>query len=132
MIRAIVGVLGGLTAVVPDRIVDFFERVAVANPDELEPRSGLRLTIRAEGVFVVAIALTGGRAYAWTMYVTGAFGSLLLAFPRLYREIASRFVYGDPDAIEWNAGFDRVLRLVGALYVLFGLRAVRRRRRDEA
>ncbi|EMA64331.1 hypothetical protein [Halorubrum kocurii] len=131
MIRAILGVLGGLTAVVPDRIVDAFERVAVANPDEVEPRSRLLPTLRAEGAFIVAIALTGGRAYAWTMYVSGAFGALLLAFPRLYREVAARFVYDDPDAVEWNAGFDRVLRSVGALYVLWGLRELRRRRGAE-
>ena len=127
MIRAILGVLGGLTAVVPDRIVGVFERVAVANSDEIEPRPGLLPTLRAEGVLIVAIALTGGRAYAWTMYVAGAFGALLLAFPRLYREMAARFVYDDPNAVEWNAGFDRVLRSVGALYVLWGIRELRRR-----
>jgi|AntRauMinimDraft_4_1070384.scaffolds.fasta_scaffold04962_2 hypothetical protein len=128
MIRTIIGVLGGLTALVPDRIVDTFERVAVENADEVEPRSKLLPTLRAEGVFIVAIALIGGRAYAWTMYVTGAFGAVLLTAPRLYRAIAARFVFDDPDAVEWNDGFDRVLRLVGALYVLLGLRELRRRR----
>ncbi|WP_280585191.1 hypothetical protein [Halorubrum sp. Boch-26] len=128
MLRAIIGVLGGLTALVPDRIVDAFERVAVANPDEVEARSGLLPTLRAEGVFIVAIALAGGRVYAWTVYVAGAFGSVLLAFPRLYRAVAARFVYDDPKAVEWKAGVDRVLRFVGALYVLWGLRELRRGR----
>ncbi|MFW5917443.1 MAG: hypothetical protein ACOCRD_03430 [Halorubrum sp.] len=128
VIRTLIGVAGGLTVLVPDRIVEVFERVAVANPDEIEPRSGLLPTLRAEGAIVVGIALTGGRVYAWTLYVAGAFGSLLLAFPRLYREMAARFVYDDPDAVEWNVGFDGVLRFVGALYVLWGIREFRRRR----
>ncbi|MFO8115523.1 MAG: hypothetical protein R6U01_09235 [Halorubrum sp.] len=128
MIRAIIGVAGGLAALLPDRIVDVFQRLAVANPDEVEPRPGLLPTLRAEGALVVAIALTGGRVYAWMLYVAGAFGSLLLAFPRLYREMAARFVYDDPDAVEWKVGFDGVLRLVGALYVLWGIRELRRRR----
>mgnify|MGYP000076638773 CR=1 FL=1 len=131
MLRAIVGILGGLTVLVPDRIVDAFERVAVANPDEVDPRSGILPTLRAEGAGIVAIALIGGRVYAWTMYVTGAFGALLLVAPRLYHAIAARFVYDDPDTVEWNSGLDRVLRLVGALYVLFGIRAFRRRRQEE-
>jgi len=131
MLRAIIGVLGGLTALVPDRIVDAFEGLAVDNPDEVEPRSGIAAAVRAEGVAVVAIALVGGRAYAWTMYLTGAFGALLFALPRSYRAIAARFLYDDPDAVEWNEGFDSVFRLVGAVYVLFGIRALRRRRRGE-
>jgi len=131
MLRSIIAVLGGLTALLPDRIVDAFERVAVANPDEIEPRPGILPKIRTEGALVVAVALVGGRVYAWTMYVTGAFGALLLAAPRLYRPIAARFLYDDPDAVEWTPAFDGVLRLVGALYVLFGIRAVRRRRREE-
>ena len=131
MIRAIIGVLGALTALVPDRIVAAFERVAVENPDDVEPRRGTRPTLRAEGVVVVALALIGGRAYAWAMYVTGAFGTVLLVVPRAYRAIASRLLYADPDAVEWRPGFDTFLRLVGAAYVLLGVRELRRDRDAE-
>ncbi|WP_128906472.1 hypothetical protein [Halorubrum amylolyticum] len=130
MLRAIIGVLGGLTALVPDRIVDAFERAAVANPDEVEPRPGAVTALRAEGVFVFALTLSGGRVYASAMYITGAFGALLLAVPRLYRAIAAGFLYGDPEAVEWREGFDPVLRLVGALYVLLGIREFRREREE--
>ncbi|MGQ3328063.1 hypothetical protein [Halorubrum sp. FL23] len=131
MLRAIIGLLGGLTALAPDRIVAAFERLAVDNPDEVEPRPGIAAALRAEGAAIVAISLIGGRAYAWTMYVTGAFGALLLAVPRAYREIAVRVLYDDPDAVAWSGGFDSVLRLVGALYLLVGIREFRRGRNTE-
>ncbi|WP_424015513.1 hypothetical protein ACOZ35_05935 [Halorubrum xinjiangense] len=131
MIRAIIGVLGALTVLVPDRIVAAFERIAVENPDEVEPRRGTRPTLRAEGAVVVALALIGGRAYAWAMYVTGAFGTVLLVAPRAYRAIAPRLLYGDPDAVEWRPEFDTFLRLVGAAYVLLGVREIRRDRESE-
>ncbi|ELZ29450.1 hypothetical protein C465_11783 [Halorubrum distributum JCM 9100] len=131
MIRAIIGALGALTVLVPDRIVAAFERVAVENSDDVEPRRGTRPTLRAEGVAVVALALIGGRAYALAMYVTSAFGTVLLVVPRAYRAIAPRLLYEDPDAVEWRPGFDTFLRLVGAAYVLLGVRELRRDRDAE-
>ncbi|WP_418286096.1 hypothetical protein [Halorubrum sp. DTA46] len=133
MIRAIIGVLGGVTAVTPKRIVDAYETVAIENAAETEMRSGAEPAIRAESALVAAVCLLGGRAYAWMLYVTGGFGAVLLIAPRAYREFASRLLYADPDAVVWAERFTPALRLLGALYLLFGLREFRsRRRRDGA
>ncbi|MEZ3163275.1 hypothetical protein ABNG03_00110 [Halorubrum sp. RMP-47] len=131
MIRAVVGALGELTVLAPDRIVAAFERVAVENLDDVEPRRGTRPTLRAEGAAVVALALIGGRVYALAMYVTGAFGTVLLVVPPAYRAIAGRILYEDPDAVEWKPGFDTFLRLVSAAYALLGVRELRRDRDTE-
>jgi len=40
MFRAVIGVLRILTVLVPDRILDVFEAVAVENPDECPTKPG--------------------------------------------------------------------------------------------
>jgi len=118
MFRAVIGVLGILTVLVPDRILDVFEAVAVENPDECPTKPGVRSGIRAEGIVVTIASLAGGRAYARMMDLTGAFGAVVLLFPQLYRRFAITVLYEDPDKVEWNPRFTNGVRIVGALYVL--------------
>lgn len=128
MIRPLTGLLGVLTALVPDRIVEVFERVAITNPGTNAMRPGARAAIRGEGVLVVLVSLLGGRVYAWTMYVTGAFGAFIAVFPAAYRTIAGRLLYEDPSSVEWNERFSERVRFVGVLYVLLALREAISRR----
>lgn len=129
MARTVVGLLGVITAVAPDRIVDLFETVAVENPEDLTVRSWFAPAIRIEGVLIAIVCLAGGRAYAGMMAITGAFGALLLFVPRLYLRAAGALVYERPEEIEWSDRIVNGLRAIGVLYVLLGLRTLWKRRR---
>ncbi|ELZ48804.1 hypothetical protein C464_05310 [Halorubrum coriense DSM 10284] len=127
MLRQFLGALGILTTLVPDRIVDVFEAIAVENPDENTVHSWFGPLIRAEGVVITFAALRGGRPYAWLMNVTGIFGAVLLFIPRVYEQIAGPLVYEDPESVEWNEHLTDGVRVIGAVYVLLALFDRRRR-----
>lgn len=131
MIRIAIGVLGVVTTLFPGQIIDVFETLAIENPDEITPRSWLPKAIRSEGMIVAVASLLGGRLYAWIMTLTGGFGAIVLLFPGLYREIAMRFVYEQPNRVVWNERFTISVRLIGVLYVLLAVRAFSKRRTDK-
>ncbi|MDG5818167.1 hypothetical protein [Natronococcus sp. A-GB7] len=126
MLRAIVGVLGVVAALVPEKTIQLFERFALEEPGDrpLEPRA--RTVIRAEGVLTMGATLLGGAAYARLLKLTGAFGAVLLLFPGVYQRFAARLLYGDPEAVEWNEAFADRARLIGVSYLLLGARALQK------
>ncbi|SDR29428.1 hypothetical protein [Natronobacterium texcoconense] len=131
MARPFIGFLGVLAALFPDRMVALFESVAVDNPDECSTRSWLESGIRTEGVVIVAASLLGGRAYGWLLNLTGAFGAVLLLFPRVYRDLATVLVYDRPDDVEWNDAFTRGVRVIGVAYLLLSIQAFVKRRGED-
>ncbi|ELZ41445.1 hypothetical protein C463_12217 [Halorubrum californiense DSM 19288] len=130
MLRQFLGALGVLTTLVPDRIVDVFEAIAVENPEENTVHSWFSPLIRVEGVVIALAALRGGRLYAWLMNISGIFGAVLLFLPRLYEQIAGPLVYEDPESVKWNEHLTGGVRVIGAVYVLLAL--LDRRRRHES
>ncbi|MUW15862.1 hypothetical protein GJ633_15575 [Halorubrum sp. CBA1125] len=130
MLRQFLGAIGVLTALVPDRIVDVFEAIAVENSDENTVHSWFGLLIRLEGIVITLAALRDGRLYAWLMNVTGIFGAVLLFIPSLYEQIAGPIVYEDPEVVEWNEHLTDSVRVIGAVYVLLALFDRRRRNRS--
>jgi len=130
MLRQFLGALGVLTTLVPDRIVDVFEAIAVENPEENTVHSWFSPLIRVEGVVIALAALRGGRLYAWLMNVSGIFGAVLLFLPRLYEQIAGPLVYEGPESVKWNEHLTGGVRVIGAVYVLLAL--LDRRRRHES
>jgi len=130
MIRTLVGVLGAISALVPDEIVSLYEKLAIANPNEGTVRGWVRPVIRSEGVLIVAISLLNGRAYAWLMNLTGVFGAIVFLFPDLYRRFATAFLYERPESIEWNERFSSAVRAIGALYVFLAAKTYRERHND--
>lgn len=129
--RRLIGLIGLLTALVPDRIIGVFEDVAIENPSECQANPWLRSGIRIEGIVITLASLLGGRAYAWMMNLTGFFGAIVLLFPQLYREFASALVYENSDAVEWNAQFTTGVRLIGALYVIMAIISFRKRHNED-
>ncbi|GAB7011318.1 MULTISPECIES: hypothetical protein [Halobacteriales] len=130
MIRTIVGVLGAISALFPDEIVELFEKLAISNPDEGTVRGWIRPAVRSEGVLIAALSLFNGRAYALLMNLTGVFGAIVLLFPDLYQRFATAFLYERPESIEWNERFRLGIRAIGALYVFLAAKTYRERHND--
>jgi len=127
MLRQLLGALGILTALIPDRIVDVFEAIAVENPDENTVHSWFSPLIRVEGVIIALAALRDGRLYAWLMNVTGIVGAVLVFVPQLYEQMAGPLLYENPESVEWNEHLTDGVRAIGAVYVLLALLDRRRR-----
>ncbi|QFU84789.1 hypothetical protein [Natronorubrum aibiense] len=132
MLRAVIGVLGILAVLVPDRILEIFEAAAIENPNECATKPWIRSGIRAEGIVVTIASLVGGRTYARMMDLTGVFGAVILLFPQLYRRFAINLLYEHPDEVEWNHQFTDGVRIIGALYVFFAVRAFTKRRANKS
>lgn len=81
MIRSLVGVLGALSALFPDEIVELFEKLAIANPSEGTVSGWVRPAIRSEGVLIAVISFFDGRAYAWLMILPACSAGLSSCFP---------------------------------------------------
>lgn len=131
MIRSFIGIVGVITALFPDRILELFEEIALQDVEETTTREWIRSGIRVEGVLVAAVSLLGGRAYAWMMNLTGLFGGIVLVVPELYRDFAIDILYENPDDVEWDEGFDRIVRVIGIAYLLVAAREFLRRRADD-
>lgn len=121
MARIAFGLLGGVVALFPDRILDTYERFALEHPDECDAHGWLVSAIRAEGVLVALLSLLGGRAFAAYVGATGLVGLLALFFPERYAKAGFEIAYEDADAIEWRDGYLTGVRLLGAAAVLVSL-----------
>lgn len=131
MIREVVGFLGVISTLVPNRIIDLFERLAIDNHEDRRERSWFSPMIRAEGLLITVVCLLKGRPYAWMMNLTGAFGAVILFFPDLYRKLAAMLLYEEPEQVEWKDRFATGVRLIGALYILLSVHEFRKRRAYE-
>lgn len=126
--RFLIGLVGAIAAVFPDRMLDFFEQFAVENPGECTPKPWIGSAIRTEGFIVVLASLVDGRAYAWMMNITGIFGAIIVTSPDLYRRFAITFLYEDPSVVEWDDRFTTGVRIIGLVYVLLAAVSFRKRR----
>lgn len=126
--RLILGILGVITTLFPNRVIGLFEAIAVSDAGDASTPPWFRSAIRAEGVLITFACLFGGRVYGVMMNVTGVFGAVVLLFPDVYRKIATAIVYDQPDHVEWNDQFTPVVRIIGVLYVLIAVRAFKKRR----
>ena len=131
MIRGVIGFLGIVSTLVPNRIIDLFERLAIENHEDGTTRSWFASMVRAEGIVITLVCLFKGKPYTWMMNLTGAFGAVILFFPDLYRKLAAMLLYENPEQVEWKDRFAAGVRLIGALYILLSVREFRKRRADE-
>ena len=127
MARTLIGVLGVIAVLLPDRMVHMFEAAAIKNPEECTTKPWLNSAIRAEGAIITGAALTGGKPYQWIMDITGVFGGIILFFPNLYRRIATALVYENPEDVEWNDQFAQWVRVIGILYIILAIRELKDR-----
>lgn len=82
-----------------------------------------------EGITILVVSLTGGRAYTSLMNLTGLFGSIVFLKPDLYRRFATNLLYENPNTVEWNDQFSDQVRWVGLLYIIFAAKSFIRRNR---
>ena len=130
MARIAFGLLGIVMALMPQRVLDLYERLALEEPEAGTAKSWIVPVIRAEGIVYAVGSLVGGRAYDWLLNVAGTFGALAMVFPRRYLESAAEIVYEDAGELTWNDRFVTAVRVLGAVFVFLAVNAFRDRRTD--
>ena len=131
MFRTALGVVGVLTTLFPDRMIEVFESAFIENPEECTTTSFSASSIRTEGVFIVAVTLIGGRVYTWLLNAAGVFGAVAFLFPETYRRFASAFLYENAEDVEWTDRSTDAIRTIGLAYVLLAGWAYRTRNRAD-
>jgi hypothetical protein len=126
MSNRLLGVLGRIVMTDPERFIGFWERLALENPDECALKWWVVPLARLEGLVLVSVA---GRETPDTQLkrLLGPFGLILLLFPEQYADWGTKLAYENPDRCEWKSWVIPFTRIIGALYVLLGVRGLRDR-----
>lgn len=127
MARTLLAGLGIVLALFPNRVTDWYERIAFENPESAVGREWLGSAVRTEGLLIGLLSLRGGRGYTWLMNLMGFVGAIVMLFPTQYLNWGAKLAYRNPDEIEWAGWFPTVARGLGACYVAQCLREYRRR-----
>ncbi|MFB1063065.1 hypothetical protein [Natrinema sp. H-ect4] len=122
--------VGLIMALVPARVREAFEQLALKNSDKVSPRPSFTPAIRAEGVIFVVVSVLGGTAYRVSMYVLGLAGAIALFVPKRALQFSMNISYENPETVEWKDGLVPVIRGFGVLYLLISLDEVKNRSRE--
>jgi hypothetical protein len=128
MMRTLLGLGGILVALIPGRVIELYENLAIENPDECPPKGWVASAIQVEGIGLAILSLLGGKGFSTFMKVGMAAGTMAVFFPRQYAAFGFGVAWKQPDSIEWKSGFFPALRVMGAFSVLFSYCALKEQR----
>lgn len=128
MFRPILGALGLLFVLVPDRLVEATERWATGTPDVSELRSWVVPAVRLEGALYVLLAWRGGVGYSAFKQFLGGIGLLALASPERFVDAGTRLAYENPEECRWKSWVYALTRVLGLAYLLLAIDEFRRNR----
>ncbi|MFC6987763.1 hypothetical protein ACFQJD_01610 [Haloplanus sp. GCM10025708] len=123
-------IVGLVMALVPARVREAFEELALKTSDEVSPRPSFTPAIRAEGVMFVVVSVLGGAVYRVSMYVLGLAGAIALFVPKQALRFSMNIAYENPETVEWKDRLVPVIRGFGVLYLLIALNEVKNRSRE--
>lgn len=120
---------GLVVLLVPRRVVDTFEPIAVRNSEAVELRAWSIPIARLEGLlFLVLTARDDGKGLA-TLF--GIIGVPALLAPQRYLEWGLSIVYENPEDVEVRSWVVPFTRALGAVYLLIALRGLLGRNRAD-
>jgi hypothetical protein len=122
--------VGLVMALVPARVREAFEKLALKKSDEVSPSPSFTPAIRAEGVMFVVVSVLGGTVYRVSMYVLGLAGAIALFVPKRALRLSMNIAYENPETVEWKDGLVPVIRGFGVLYLLIAWNEVNNRSRE--
>jgi hypothetical protein len=122
--------LGLVELVVPDRLIEFWERLALENPEECSLRAWISPIARIEGLVILVAALRPGTLSGVFRSALGCYGLLAAISPQGYLDYWTPLIYEDHERCEWKPWVVPTTRAIGALYVLIALFGWKERRDD--
>lgn len=121
MLKTLLAALGFVELLVPERFIEFWERLALDNPAECSLRPWVIPVARLEGlVFLAALARPGTFSGA-IRSALGWHGLLAALSPEGYLDYWTPLVYEDAEGCAWRSWVVPLTRAVGVCYVLVAL-----------
>ncbi|MCL9814824.1 hypothetical protein [Natranaeroarchaeum aerophilus] len=117
MARRLLILAGLIELLVPGRVINAAERIALENPDDCELRAWTIPMARLEALVWLLLARRGdphGRVRKLFAFVCGP----AVLFPRRYVDVGARLAYADPDRCEWKPWVVPATRVMGMCVVL--------------
>ncbi|SDR29838.1 hypothetical protein [Natronobacterium texcoconense] len=125
MLRPLAIGFGLLETLAPERIVDPAERLAFENPDDGRLRSWTLPMARLEGLLFLWLLLRKDSGPSVLRLPLGALGFVMALLPRTALEFGLEVAYENAEELETKSWVLPVTRLIGALYLVLGLLAMR-------
>lgn len=126
MLRALLTTICTVEVVAPAALIDTAERLALDNSDDVEVRSWVVPGARLEGLAFLWLMWRSDESYSQFKQFLGLIGLLALLYPRAYVDYGARLAYVDSGQCDWRGWVNPGTRLVGFVYLLVGLRELRR------
>lgn len=124
MLTRVLRVLGHIMMAYPEQFINFWERVALENPDECTLQWWVIPSGRLEGF--IFLTLTDEQMSGTPMKrFLGLVGVPALLFPKQYLEWGTKLAYEDSAQCEWKSWVVPFTRLVGFVYIVVGVRTLR-------
>ncbi|QSG03736.1 hypothetical protein [Natranaeroarchaeum sulfidigenes] len=120
MARRLLALVGVIELLVPGRVIEAAERIALENPDDTELRAWTIPMARLEALVWLLLARRGdphGRVRKLFAFLCGPAALV----PRRYVDVGARLVYTDPDRCEWKPWVVPATRVFGILCILLAL-----------
>ncbi|QDX40521.1 hypothetical protein [Salarchaeum sp. JOR-1] len=126
MLRSLLTTICTVEVAAPAALIDTAERLALDNPDDVEVRSWVVPGARLEGLTFLWLMWRSDESYSQFKQFLGLIGLLALLYPRAYVDYGARLAYVDSRQCDWRSWVYPGTRLVGFVYLLVGLRELRR------
>lgn len=129
MLKQLLGAIGRIMMTSPERFIGFWERLALKNSEECTLRWWVIPLARLEGLVFVTLSKRelSGTQFKQFLGFLGLIGILAFLFPKQYINWGTKLVYEDSDQCEWRSWVFPFTRIIGAVYVLVGIRSLQDR-----
>jgi hypothetical protein len=125
MLRTILSMIGVIEIVSPEALIDAAERLSLENPEHCELEPWVVPIARVEGLSFLFLAWRSRESYSAFKKFLGVIGLLALLYPKVFVDYAADIAYVDAEDCRWRPWVYPFTRLVGLVYVLIGLTALR-------
>jgi hypothetical protein len=126
MLRKLFTAICAVEVLAPRALIEAAQSVALNDPGASELRSWVVPGARLEGLLFLVLLWRSDRSYSQFKKLVGLIGLLAFLAPRMYVDYGSKAAYSDAATIEWRPWVYTGTRLVGFLYLLVGVRELRK------
>ena len=126
MMGRLLGLVGRAEMTSPERFLGFWSRLALENPEECHFKWWVVPLARLEGLIFVSISQSEVPSPRFEE-ILGILGIPAVLFPEQYLDWGTELAYENPDQVEWKSWVVPLTRAVGIVYLLVGIRGLRKR-----
>jgi hypothetical protein len=125
MLRRVLAAVALLELLLPARVVDVAERLALAESGGCERKRRVVPLARLEGLVFLAVTLGPDRWRVRFKQFLGVLGVVALLAPRAFVDAGTRFAYTGAEGCTWHEWVYPATRVIGLGYILVAVDELR-------